>query len=133
MKCPQKINNQIFLVLFALAAVVFLLDFVLPGHEHIEQIDSVRKTRQQTYNVAQNFHYSSGLKTENFYFPVSEKFAAAIEEKEFVRFRVSYIFNKVNTYESLESRESGMYSLRLVSGLILPTLVLIILTVNYKG
>ncbi|MGB5170763.1 MAG: hypothetical protein WBN69_04985, partial [Eudoraea sp.] len=76
---------------------------------------------------------SYGLKTENFYFPVSEKFAAAIEEKQSVRFRVSRVFNKVNTYESLESRESGMYSLRLVSGLILPILVLIILTVNYKG
>lgn len=132
MEHPQKINNKVFLVLFAIAAVVILLDFALPGQEHIEKIESIRKTRQQTYNAARNFHYSYGLKTEHFYFPVSEKFAGTVEEKHSVRFRVSYIFKKVNIYESLESGQSGMYSLRLVSGLVVPILALIILTLNYK-
>ncbi len=69
-------------MIFAIMAVVILLDFILPGHEHIEKIESIRKTRQQTYNAARNFHYSYGLETENIYFPVSEKFAASVAEKQ---------------------------------------------------
>lgn len=133
MERHQKINNKVFLSIFAVAALVILFDFSLPGQEHIEKIESIRKTRQQTYNAARNFHYSYGIKTENFYFPVSEKFAGTIEDNESVRFRVSCIFKKVNTYESLELGESGMYSLRLVSGLVIPILALIILTLNYKN
>ena len=130
----QKNYGNVLSVIFAITAFIIFLDFVLPGQMHNEQVSAIRKTLQRSYNAAKNHHFSYGLQTERFYFPVSEKFAENIAEGQSVLFKVSPIFKKVNSYESLESGESGVYSLRLVSGLIVPLLAMIILgmTITFR-
>lgn len=129
---PQEKTNNALLILFAVMALIILLDIVLTGSVHTAKVETVRKTLQKQYNAAANHHFSYGIDTKNFYFPVSEHFANNVEKGQTVKFKVSPIFNKVNSYESLESGEKGTYSLRLVSGLIIPVLAILFLGVHFK-
>ncbi|SMG52531.1 hypothetical protein SAMN05661096_03956 [Marivirga sericea] len=117
--------------LFTLASVIILLDFFLPGRKVVDEIVSVQKERQQYYNAARNFHYSYKVSTSQHDFYISGDYAQEIEANEKIGYAVSWIFNEVNTYRLLRFEDSETNSLRLITGMLMPILVLITMSTAY--
>lgn len=120
-----------FYVIFILAALVIIVDFVFPGKVITDEIINVKKEQQQYYNAARNYHYSYKLITSEYQFPVTEEFAELIQDEEKIQFSVSRIFKEVNWYRLLSSDNRDTYSLRIFSGLVLPLLTIISILVDY--
>ena len=55
--------KQISIGILGVLAIVVLLDFVIPGKEHIETVQLSKGKREQYYNAAQNRHYSYAVTT----------------------------------------------------------------------
>lgn len=117
--------------LFVLASLTIIADFIIPGRIIIDEIINVKKERQQYYNAAQNYHYSYELYTNEHQFSISEDFAAIIEGEEKVQFSLSRIFKEVNWYNSLFSNNRAVFSLRILSGFLLPLFFIISILVTY--
>ena len=114
-----------------ITAFVILIDFILPGKVFTEEIINIEKERQQYYNAARNYHYSYKVVTSKHHFSVSEDFAKYVQSQK-IKYSVSFIFKEVNRYGLLSSKKSSIYSFRIVSGLILPLLVIFTIVVAYK-
>ncbi len=115
-----------------LAALVILIDFTLPGKVFTEDVINIKKERQQYYNAARNYHYSYKVITNEHQFSVAEEFAKLAKNQKNIEFAVSRLFKEVNWYRLLSSDKKAVYSLRIVSGLILPLLIIISLVVAYR-
>jgi len=118
--------------LFALASLIILLDFMMPGNIMDDEIIKVKKELQRYYNAAQNHHYSYKVVTEGHQFLVTENFARTVEGGEKIKFSVSRIFKEVNWYRLAVSKNKSFYSLRIVSGFVLPLLLLISIIMAYR-
>ncbi|MEM8765355.1 MAG: hypothetical protein AAGD88_16160, partial [Bacteroidota bacterium] len=116
---PNKATRVIH-ALFALAALIILIDFTWPGSTVNDTILDVQKRRQQYYNAARNHHYTYMVVTGQHQFLVTEGFAAAELKDKKIEYTVSPIFQEVNWYRLLEAERKSYYSLRIASGLILP-------------
>ncbi len=117
--------------IFVLAALVIIVDFILPGRIINDDIINVKRERQQYYNAARNYHYSYKLITREHQFSVAEDFAELIQDEEKIEYSVSRIFKEVNWYRLLSSENRAVYSLRILSGLVLPLLTIISILVAY--
>lgn len=119
---------------FVLAALVVLIDFLLPGQIIDDHVLEIQKERQQYYNAAGNYHYSYKVVTGQDRILVSEDFAQTAQAGNPVRYSVSRIFKEINWYKLSSSENRSFYSLRLASGLVLPLLLIlsIFITVRYK-
>ncbi|MCA6074994.1 hypothetical protein [Fulvivirga sedimenti] len=116
---------------FVLAALVILFDFILPGRVVNDEIIDVKRERQQYFNAARNYHYSYKVITSEHQFSVAENFAQLVQDHEKIEYSVSRIFKEVNWYRLLSSENNSFYSLRILSGLVLPLLTIISILVAY--
>ena len=111
-----------------------MADFIWPGKHINDNISEVRKQRQTYYNAARNFHYSYKVITNKHEFYVTEDFAKLEPSGKTIEYSVSFLFEEVNWYKLEASPQKSYYSLRLVSGLVLPVMFLlsILLALRYK-
>jgi hypothetical protein len=117
-------------ILFYLLALIFVIDFLLPGTEITSEAIAIKQVRQNYYNAGGNSHFSYILKTENENFIISNEFRKKILQGDTIIIKKSKIFNEVNSYTFNNFSET--YSLRLFSGLILPLLVILIIYLQKK-
>ena len=118
--------------LFVVSALVIIADYIIPGSVFNDEIINVKRERQQYYNAARNYHYSYELITSEHQFSVSEDFVQLLHNKEKIQYSVSLIFKEVNWYKLLSSKHRDVYSLRILSGLVLPLLIIITMFVSYQ-
>ena len=130
-KHQQKLRLSLHTI-FALIALVIIADFVLPGRVINDGIINVKKDRQQYYNAARNQHYSYKVITSQHQFSVTKNFAKLAEGHEKIEYSVSRIFEEVNWYRFFPSEKRAFYSLRIISGIVLPLLVIISILVAYR-
>ncbi|MHA7102289.1 hypothetical protein [Roseivirga pacifica] len=125
---PATIVNAI----FSLAALLILIDFALPGKLVSHKIVDIQSAHQQYYNAGGNSHYSYAITTNAHTFPVTEAFAQSVQVNQKIEYSVSSIFKEVNWYKSPSANNRFIYSLRLVSGLVLPLLAIIVFAAAFK-
>lgn len=111
-------------------ALVILMDFTLPGTLFTEYVTNIKKTRQNYYNAAGNYHYSYRVITPKHQFSVSRDFAKLVADKK-VEYSVSLLFKKINSYRLQSSKKNEIYSFRIASGLVLPLLVIFTIVIAY--
>jgi hypothetical protein len=117
---------------FVLVALVIIVDFILPGRIVNDEINNVEKERQQYYNAARNYHFSYKVITHEHEFYVTEDFAELVQDHKNIEYSVSRIFEEVNWYRLLSSENRGSYSLRIISGLVLPLLTIFSIAMAYR-
>ncbi len=111
-----------------------MADFLWPEKHINDNINEVQKQRQNYYNAARNFHYSYKVITDEHEYYVTEDFAELELPGKPIEYSVSFLLEEVNWYRLAASQQKSYYSLRLVSGLVLPLLSLlsILLVFRYK-
>lgn len=129
-KYQQKLRLLLYTV-FAFIAIIIIVDFILPGRIINDKIINIKRERQQYNNAARNEHYSYKIITSEDQFSVTEDFAKLVKENEKIEYTVSPIFKEVNWYRLLSSENREFYSLRIMSGLVIPLLVMISIFVSY--
>jgi hypothetical protein len=133
---PNSTNNfrRISNIVLVLAAFVVLLDFAIPGKMMTAEVIEIKKSRQNYYNAAQNYHYSYRVITADYEFPVNEEFAKSREYTAgVVEFSVSPLFKQVDSYNWVEwSAGPYTYSLRLISALVFPLVVFALVFASYR-
>lgn len=117
---------------FSFMALTILLDFALPGRVVQDKILEVKSERQQHYNASGNYHYSYKIITQAKQFSVPEYFANQAQEGEDIEYAVSLIFKEVNWYRLFSSDGKSYYSLRILTGLVLPLLILFLFYMVYQ-
>lgn len=130
-----KKQNKLLLALsgvFVFAALVILADLVLPGKIVTDEILDIKRERQQYYNAAGNYHYSYKVITAKHHFWVSENFAELIQENQKIEYSISRIFKEVNWYRLLTSENREIYSLRILSGFVIPLTLIIVIGLGFK-
>ncbi len=120
----NTLQNSIY-AFFALLTLVILADYLLPGRIVNDQIVELKKELQEYNNAAKNYHYSYRVYTSEHDFSVSEEFAELDLEDGMIEYSISPIFKEVNWYKLVSSEDRSVFSLRMVSGFILPLLVLV--------
>lgn len=123
-------RHKIF-ILFSLIAVIIIIDFTLPGKVFTKDIIAIKKEKQQYYNAAKNYHFSYELTTNKHQFLVTKDFVKSNWKNNKVNYSISLIFKEVNWYKLTTSTIKTYYSLRILSGLILPLLVLTAMAFSY--
>ena len=118
--------------LFLLAAMIILTDFILPGSVVVEEIIDVKKEKQQYYNAARNYHFSYSVFTRTHNFSITEDFAKEIKNNQQIEFAVSHIFKEINCYRLLNSGNREIYSLRILSGLVIPLALILVIGLAFK-
>lgn len=116
-----------------MAAFVILVDYILPGRIINDEIINVKRVRQQYYNAARNYHFTYQVITSKNQFWVAEDFAELVQGHEKIEYSVSRIFKEVNWYRLLSSKNRAVYSLRIITGLVLPLLAIISIFVAYRS
>jgi hypothetical protein len=117
---------------FTLLAVVIIVDFVWPGKIIKDEVLDVQWEREQYYNAARNYHYSYKVITSEHQFYVAEDFAQLVQDAEKIEYSVSRIFKEVNWYRLLNEEKRSFYSLRILSGLVLPLLAMLLFLLAYR-
>ena len=112
-------------IIFILTALAIIVDFILPGKIIQDNIVDVKKERQQHYNAARKYHYTYEIITNEHRFFVAKDFVELIKNEDKIEFSVSRIFKEVNWYRFDSTQNKSIYSLRILSGLILPLLVVV--------
>tara|TARA_R110002012_G_scaffold318923_2_gene538165 strand:+ start:2047 stop:2505 length:459 start_codon:yes stop_codon:yes gene_type:complete len=113
-------------------ALVILADFLVTKTVITESIID-KTTKHQSYNNAGgNSHVSKAIKTNTLEFSCSDNFYDNSDIGNKVEIKTSFIFNKVNAYENLNTKVSETYSLRYLTGLILPLFVLAVFILSFK-
>lgn len=127
----NKIRLSLYSI-FAIIALIILIDFIAPGSVITSDIVRVKKELQQYYNAGGNQHYSYQIITPEHHFSVTKDFAQEIKNSQQITYTVSPIFNEVNRYGLTSSKNKTMYSLRVISGFIIPFFALITILLAYK-
>jgi len=117
---------------FTLLSIFILFDFLLPGKITVEEIIDIPRNEENYYNAGQNYHYSFSVITKGYNFSITENFARKINRNEKIEFEISTIFNEINKYRLNNNDSFEVYPTRIISGLILPSLLIIVLTLAYK-
>lgn len=130
-----KETKKIMLLLYGMTiilALVILIDFTLPGKVFTENVIKVERNRETYYNAGGNSHISYKVITSKHQFSVSEDFAKSVENKQ-IKYSESLIFKKINRHKLISSGKSTIYSFRIVSGLVLPLIVIITIFIAYMN
>lgn len=122
------INSIIIIV-----SLIILTDFILPGKVVSDEIVMVKKEIQQ-HKTSSKYHDSYKIITNTHQFSVSEDFVSLVSVKDNIVYSVSSIFNEVNWYRLLTTEKKDVYSLRIITGLIVPlfTIVLIVIANRFN-
>lgn len=118
--------------IFVLVSMIILTDFILPGRVVVEEILDIKKERQQYYNAARNYHFSYRVFTSTHNFSITGNFAAKVKTNQQIEFTVSHIFKEINSYRLLNSGNREIYSLRILSGFVIPLLLIIVTGLAFK-
>ena len=122
---------QLFLhVTTLLIACIIVTDFILPGKVYTSEVIDIKKQRQNYYNAGGNYHYSYRVVTNKHSFSVSKDFEKSIKNKK-IKYSVSLLFKKINKYGLHDSKDTSIYSLRIVSGLVLPLIVISTILISF--
>lgn len=127
----NKIRLSLYSI-FAIIALIILIDFIAPGSVITSDIVRVKKELQQYYNAGGNQHYSYQIITPEHHFSVTKDFAQEIKNSQQITYTVSPIFNEVNRYGLTSSKNKTIYSLRVISGFIIPFFALITILLAFK-
>lgn len=127
----NKIRLSLYSI-FAIIALIILIDFIAPGSVVTSDIVRVKKERQRYYNASGNQHYSYQIITPEHHFSVTKDFAQEIKNSQQITYTVSPIFNEVNRYGLTSSKNKTIYSLRVISGFIIPFFALITILLAFK-
>jgi predicted PurR-regulated permease PerM len=127
-----KKTQALTMALCAFLALIILIDYGFGGKSFVEEIVSVDTSLQKYYNAGGNSHFSFRIQTANYEVPVSESFASLAEEGQELKVEISPLFGEVNASEILKAGHKEVYSLRLLSGLLLPILTLLVLAIGYR-
>jgi hypothetical protein len=127
----NKIRLSLYSI-FAVIALIILIDFIAPGRVINSDVIHVKKERQQYYNAGGNHHNSYQVITPEHHFSVTKYFVKKIKTSQQITYTVSPIFNEVNRYGLTSSKNKTMYSLRIISGFIIPFFALITILLAYK-
>lgn len=128
---PSK-YERIFHALFALIALVILIDYAWPGETIEDRVQEVQKERQQYYNAAGNHHYSYKVVTSQHTFLISKEMAQLELLDRPINYAISPLFREINWYRPEAAEAKSTYSLRLASGFALPALFLVALLAIYR-
>ena len=85
-------------ILIYLLAILFVIDFLLPGTEITSKVSTIKQVKQNYYNAGGNSHFSYTVKTENENFIISKEFRNKITQGDTILIKKSKIFNEVNSY-----------------------------------
>jgi hypothetical protein len=127
----QKVK-AITMAICALIAIVIIVDYSLSGTAHVEKVLSISRSLEKYYNAGGNSHYSYKIKTENHNFNASEEFATLVKKGQELKIGVYPIFQEVNSSVIIDNGHKETYSLRILTGLLLPLLALVIFGIGYK-
>ena len=116
----------------AFISLFVVADFLIPGELYEQEVSAVKREQQQYYNAARNQHYSYLLITPLHKFHASEEFASTVEVNETIVYSISQIFAEMNWYRSASEQRKSIYSLRIVSGLIIPLLTLVVTGIAFR-
>lgn len=117
--------------IFVIVALIIISDFIYPGTIIQDTLIKIKKERQEYYNAAKNHHYSYKAITSKHAFFVSEDFAKSEFGDKKIEYSVSRVFQEVNWYKSVTDKQRSFYSLRILTGLILPILVILFIAISY--
>ncbi|WP_051583891.1 hypothetical protein [Dokdonia sp. PRO95] len=127
---PLSLTNRILYGITVLISLVVLMDFALPGTRYSEDVVSVSRNKEKYYNAGGNSHNTYRVVTPTRQFSVSKDVATTLEGNR-IDYALSLLFKEVNEYKLATSEKSHLYSFRVVSGLVLPLLVLLAIGISY--
>lgn len=125
-------SQRFFIIFCAIAALLTLLDYRFSKETVSETITATTRSLENKYNAGRNYYYGYYIKTPNGDVVVSREFQKNISIGQVIAIKKSLVFNEVNQVINVASGMSEVYSLRIASGLILPSLVLVILAIGYR-
>lgn len=131
MKSRLSLPNRIIHGITILITLVVLMDFALPGTRYTEDVVSVSRKKEKYYNAGGNSHNTYHVVTATRQFSVSKDVATTAEDKQ-IDYALSLLFKEVNGYKLASSNKNQIYSFRVISGLVLPLLVLLALGISYR-
>lgn len=124
--------KRFIIALCAVLALSMLVDYTLFSQRVEEKISGIHTSQENYYNAGANAHYSYRVQTAHFDFPVSHHFASMAQEGQPILLTVSPIFGEVNLYQLQSTGDAERHSLRIVSGLVVPLLVLLVLFLGLR-
>ncbi len=128
----EKIKNAIRL-LFSILAITILIDYSVSGNETTELVKGLNKSFENYNNAAGNSHYSYKLETKNFNFNISNDYYNLATLGDEIRIKESPIFKEVNASTIVKENYTETYSLRRITGLFIPLVVLTVLFFSFKA
>ena len=123
---------MILMMTCSLIAIVIILDYSLPGRTLEEEVLAVKKTYEKYYNAGGNYHISFEIHTAHHDYYVSKNFASLVYKGLKLEIKTSPFFNEVNSSKILTTGNTEVHLLRMLTGFVLPVLVLVVLTLGYK-
>lgn len=116
----------------ALLVLVMIVDYFFMGETLVEEVQAIHKSLEKYRNAGGNYHYSFSIQTKAHEFSVSESFASLAKEGQELKIEVSPLFNEVNSVKIIETGNKEIHSLRIFSGLIFPTIALLIVILGFR-
>ena len=127
MKIVQNKTQTYIHAVFIVIALIIIADFILPGRVIEDDIIEVNRELEKYYNAGGNYHYSYNLVTSSHQFSVDEAFANSLPENGKIVYSVSPIVNEVNWYKLQDANRSTSYSLRTMTGVLVPVICVLVL------
>ena len=118
--------------IFNIISILIITDFILPGNIIKDEIITVNKKRQQYYNAAKNYHYTYTVVTNKHSFLITKDFARSTKDHKKIQYSVSKIFKEINWYNLITSKQKSVNSFRIMSGLIVPVLLIVSIFFHLK-
>tara|TARA_Y100001954_G_C15718027_1_gene556716 strand:+ start:129 stop:593 length:465 start_codon:yes stop_codon:yes gene_type:complete len=118
-------------VLFTLLSLIILFDYLGTGNIVSSEIINVKRDLQRHYNASGNFHYSYRLVTLDHTFSVDKSDYRTLKLGDSIEYSISPIFKKINWYKPFQFDRKKVYSLRWMSALLLPVMLLISMLLEY--
>jgi len=119
-------RNSAFQWLMILISGVIIIDFLFPGEMVNDTVVKVERIRQSHHNASGNSHFSFTLVGEHYKFDITEDFANTIDANDEIRYSISPLFKEVNRFKKVKSNHASYFPLRVISGFILPLLILLL-------
>lgn len=125
-------NRLLFLIrgITLAIALIIILDIAIPGERFTEDVLTPDVQTEEYHNAGGNSHKSYFVTTANHQFYISEEFAQSLNTEK-VSYSVSFLFREINNYGLASSSKKFTYSLRVVSGLIIPLLLLLMYSIMH--
>ena len=112
--------------------LAILADFLVLERDYEAEIVDIKKEYQQYYNAAGNHHFSYKIETAEHSFYTEEENLTTAKVGDPISYSVSILFKEVNQFRFKNTDEAYIPQLRLISGCVLPIVVLIIVLAGLR-